>query len=133
MDLHLLLSFLHSAYEGISMNVLTFRKPTHVFCSDASEFGLGGYNLVSGRAWYFEIPVDCRLRMLLNSLEFLACTITIWVEASGDNISSESCILSQTDSSTAAGWLRKSNFADKVDEAVQLTTAHQLARILIDT
>jgi hypothetical protein len=62
MDLHLLLSFLCSAYEVISMNVLTFRKPTHVFHSDASECGLGGYNLVSRQAWRFEIPVDCRLR-----------------------------------------------------------------------
>jgi len=41
--------------------------------------------------------------------------------------------LSQIDSSMATGWLRKSNFADKVDEAVQLTTACKLARILIDT
>ncbi len=31
------------------------------------------------------------------------------------------------------GWQRKSNFADKIDEAVQLTTARQLGRILINT
>jgi len=31
------------------------------------------------------------------------------------------------------GWLRKSNFADKIDEAVQLSTARQLGRILINT
>jgi hypothetical protein len=49
------------------------------------------------------------------------------------DIGTESCSLCQTDSSTAAGWLRKSNFADKLDEAVQLTTARQLANLLIET
>ncbi len=49
------------------------------------------------------------------------------------NIASESCLLGQTDSSTAAGWLKKSNFADKLEEAVQLTIAHQLANILTKT
>jgi len=61
-DLHLLIKFLDSAKDGLSLNNLTFRKPTRVFRSDASEFGLGRYNLISCRAWRFELPVDCRLR-----------------------------------------------------------------------
>ena len=51
MNLYLLSSFLKSAYEGISMNILTFCKPAHVFCSDACEYGQGGYNITTGRAW----------------------------------------------------------------------------------
>jgi hypothetical protein len=35
------------------MNNIVFRKPTHIYCSDASEFGIGGYNLISGKAWRF--------------------------------------------------------------------------------
>jgi hypothetical protein len=43
----------------------------------------------------------------------------------------ESCLLSQTDSSSASGWLRKSNFADRENEKVQLATARKLAELLI--
>jgi hypothetical protein len=45
----------------------------------------------------------------------------------------EDCLLSQTDSSSASGWLRKSNFADKVDENIQLTTTRKLANLLIES
>jgi len=42
-------------------------------------------------------------------------------------------VLSQTDSTTALGWLKKSNFADKLDEVVQLTTARKLADIILES
>jgi hypothetical protein len=131
MDLHLMISFLDSAHDGLSMNLLTFRKPTHLYRSDSSEFGLGGYNITTGKAWRFKIPVDCHLRTSLNSLEFIACLITIWVDMLSSNIHKESCLLCQTDSSTACGWLRKTNFVEKQNEVVQLTTARQLASVLI--
>jgi hypothetical protein len=99
-----------------------------MYRSDASEFGLGGYNITSGLAWRFELPVDCRLRTSLNSLEFLSCLITLWVDIISLQIEESSCLLCQTDSSTANGWLRKSNFAEKTDMAVQLTTARQLCQ-----
>jgi hypothetical protein len=42
--------------------------------------------------------------------------VTLWVEALvDDKIGAESCLLCQTDSSTAAGRLWKSNFADKTE------------------
>jgi hypothetical protein len=41
-----------------------------LYRSDASEFGIGGYNLISGSAWRFELPVNLRLCSSLNSLEF---------------------------------------------------------------
>jgi hypothetical protein len=85
------------------MNTIVFRHPTHIYRSDASEFGLGGYSLISGKAWRFKLPIDCRLRTSLNSLEFLSCMITIWIDILSDDIDEESCILSQTDSTTAAG------------------------------
>jgi hypothetical protein len=118
---------------GVSINNIVFRKPTTFYCSDASEFGLGGYNIISGRAWRFEIPSHLRLRTSLNSLEFLACVITIWIDFSENRISPEECILSQSDSTSATGWLRKSNFADADDSIVQLVTTRQLALIIIDS
>jgi len=100
-DFHTILSFLDSSQKGISMNNLTFRKPTHIYQSDASEFGLEGYNLTSGIAWRFRLPVNCRLRLSLNSLEFLACVVNIWVDVFHNVIQPESYLLSQTDSSSA--------------------------------
>jgi hypothetical protein len=131
-DLRTILQFLDKAHKGISMNLLVFRQPTVVFRSDASEFGIGGYNLTSGIAWRFELPLECRLRSSLNSLEFLACLVSIWIDSFHQTIEAESCILSQTDSTSALGWLRKSNFADKSDEHVQLSTARKLADIILD-
>jgi hypothetical protein len=97
MDLHLIQSFLDLAQKGFSINNLVFRKPTHLYRSDASKFGLGGYNIISGRAWRFELPIELWLRMSLNALEFLACVITIWIDILYQEIPPESCILSQTD------------------------------------
>jgi hypothetical protein len=113
MDLHLMTSFYNYTAQGISMNVLTFCKPTVIYHSDASEFGIGCFNITSGNAWRFEILVDCRLRTSLKSLEFLLCVITIWVDMLSSRIQAADCLLCQTDSSTASGWLQKSNFANK--------------------
>jgi hypothetical protein len=38
-------------------------------------------------------------------------------------IEPEFCLLSQTDSTTTMGWLKKLNFGDRPDEAIQLATA----------
>ena len=58
---------------------------------------------------------------------------SIWIVHLEDSLETESCLLSQTDSTSAAGWIKKSNFADTSEEAVQLTTARKLASILIDS
>jgi hypothetical protein len=68
--LHICLQMLDDATTGILINNIVFRKPNVLYRSDASEFGIGGYNLISGSAWRFELPVNLRLRSSLNSLEF---------------------------------------------------------------
>jgi len=128
-----MISFLDMAMEGIFINNVVFRKPDRIYFSDASEFDIGGYNLITGSAWRFELPIDCRLRTPLNSLEFLACLITLGVDFLNNEINQEDCILSQTDSTTANGWLQKSNFSDAKNEAVQLTSARKLANLIIDS
>lgn len=109
MDLHLMICFLDSAHDGLSMNLLTFRKPTHFYRSDASEFGLGGYNITTSKAWCFEIPVDCHLRTSLNSLEFIACMITIWVDILSSNLGTKSCLLCKTDRQLHSLWVASKN------------------------
>ncbi len=77
--------------------------------------------------------MDCRLHASLNSLEFLACTISIWFDHFHQIVDQEACILSQTDSTSALRWLRKTNFAERPDEGVQLATARKLASLILDT
>lgn len=105
-DLETILSFLQYAARGVSLNNLVFRKPTMVYRSNASEFGIGGYNIVSGITWRLELPVDCRLRSSLNSLEFWGCVISIWMDHYHKVIEPGFCLLSQTDSTSAMGWLK---------------------------
>jgi len=102
------LEFIQLAQSGVSLSNITYRRPTHIFRSDACEFGMGGYNPISGKAWRWELPLNLRFRASINSLEFIAlefiaCVITIWIDILSSDISEEDCIWSQTDSSSAAG------------------------------
>jgi len=133
LDLQLHLQFLRVAKIGISMNLLTYQKPSVIYRSDASEFGLGGYNVCLGAAWRFELPTNCRLQTSLNALEFIACAITIWIDSLKGHIADEYCLLSQANSSSASGWLRKLNFSEKEDKMVHLSTARQLAKLVMST
>jgi hypothetical protein len=56
-DLVLLQQFIYAASSNrISLNNLAFRNPTHLYRSDSSLHGLGGYSILTGKAWRFEIP-----------------------------------------------------------------------------
>ncbi len=47
---------LKKAHTGISMNLLTFRKPTHLIIGDACEHGLGACHVESGVGYRYVIP-----------------------------------------------------------------------------
>jgi hypothetical protein len=111
-DLKQWLHFLEQAVNGISLNLLTFHRPTHIGCSDASEHGIGGFSATTGIAWRWEIPLKLWWRATLNVLEYLVGYITLWMEIHVGKAPNGSCFLSQTDSTLAAGWLRKSNIDD---------------------
>ena len=81
-----------------------------------------------GRAWRLKIPKHLLFRATLNMLEFLACVICPWIDIIEKNIPPLSCFLSMTDSSTSAGWLRKSNFLDDDEKEVHLHCKLDLAR-----
>jgi hypothetical protein len=66
----------------------------------------------------------------------MASVITIWIDIYHNKIETNDCILSQTDSTTAAGWLRKTNFNDSLllpESSLRLIVARKLASLLIDT
>jgi hypothetical protein len=76
-DLLLCLDFLKFAKDGVSMNLLVFADPTHYYRSDACEHGLGSYSILSGQAWHFELPVDCRGCTTINVLGFIGSMVTV--------------------------------------------------------
>ena len=121
-DLLLHQQFLDSAFEGINMNLLTYRKPTHIYRADACPFGLGGYS-AKGKAWRWQIPTNLQFRASINMLEHMAALIGPWIDILSNDIEELSCILSMTDNTSAAGWLRKSNFQESARESVAMTRA----------
>jgi len=126
-DLKLAQEFLLKAHKGIDMNLLTFRKPTHIYRADACPWGIGGFS-IHGRAWRWEIPENMRFRASLNMLEHVASTIGPWVDIIESNLPASSCILSMTDSTSSNGWLKKSNFMEQHENESQTKGKRLLAR-----
>jgi hypothetical protein len=137
-DLLLMLCFLNIAKQGINMNLVAFRSPTHVYRSDSCPFGLGGYS-DEGFAWRFEILEDLWLRASNNLLEYIPSIISPWVDILAGRLKQGDCSLSMTDSSTSAGWLRKTNFREIIGEnldpilaRVQIKTARHHAILFLE-
>jgi hypothetical protein len=128
-DLRLWIDFLEQGRRGISLNILTVRAPTSLYRADAAEHGIGGLNIITGRAWRFEIPEDLRHRATLNTLEYLGSIIGPWIDQLEGNLPEHSCIWSQTDSTTADGWMNKTNFSDAT--TAQFKASRKLAKILM--
>jgi hypothetical protein len=128
-DLRLWLDFLEQAKRGISLNILTIREPTTLYRADACKHGIGGFNVFHGRAWRFAIPPDLQNRATLNVLEFFGSIIGPWVDLLEGRLPEFSCIWSQTDSTTADGWMHKSSFNDA--NSAHYTGSRKLAKILI--
>jgi len=126
-DLEMMLEFLKMANDGIRMNSITFRKPTHVYRSDSCPHGLGGYSH-EGWAWRWYLPENLLFRASNNLLEHLASFISPWVDILAGRLNREDCVLSMTDSTTAEGWLRKSNFTELGEDPIQASVRIKAAR-----
>jgi hypothetical protein len=126
-DLRFLLFVLGKCREGIDLNLIAYRRPTHVYRSDSCPAGLGGYNH-EGFAWRFYLPDDLKFRASNNLLEHLAAIISPWVDIIAGRITKGDCALSMTDSTTSEGWLRKSNFIEDGEDPIQATIRLEVAR-----
>jgi hypothetical protein len=128
-DLKLSLLFLDKAAKGIDMNLIVFRKPTVVHVGDASEHGMGAF-ASHGRAWNYLIPEELRGRAHINLLEFLTQVVSIWVDIIEGVTCPLDCILCIGDSTSALGWLRRSNFREKDEDDIEWIVKQQVARKL---
>ena len=134
-DLSLARSFLSRAHDGVSMNLLTFRAPDIVHIGDASEHGMGAF-ASHGRAWRLEIPDYLQGRAHINFLEFLTQVISVWIDIIESTSEDEDCILCMGDSTTAMGWLRRSNFKQAeesdIEWEIKQNVARKLATLVLD-
>ncbi|MBM4076045.1 MAG: hypothetical protein FJ267_10410, partial [Planctomycetes bacterium] len=74
-DLKLMLNFLENANNGISLNSIAFRRPTHIYRSDSCPAGLGGYSH-DGFAWRWYLPDELKFRATNNLLKHLAAIVS---------------------------------------------------------
>jgi hypothetical protein len=129
------LKILKIAQSGMSMNLRTFRPPDTIYWSDACEFSMGGYSS-KGFTWRWKIPSDLQHRAHVNLLEFLAETICIWVDTLQGCTNRKDCILCFGDSTTAMGWLHRSNFREDAESIeihnAKTQVARHLASIILD-
>jgi len=112
------LGFLKIANDGISLNSIAFRRPTHINRSDSCPAGLGGYSDI-GWAWRWYLPKNLLFRASNNLFKHLAAIISPWVDILAGRLNSQYCVLSMTDSTTAEGWLKKSNFSELGESPIQ--------------
>ena len=126
-DLELMQTILNKAKEEIDMNLLAFRSPNCIYYPDSCPAGLRGYSN-QGNTWRFKLPDDLQFRALNNLLEFLAAIITPWIDIIKGRLNPGDCTLSMTNSTTAEGWMQKSNFVEPDNNPIQTTTKVDAAK-----
>ena len=131
-DLTLWLDYIRRSSEGISLNLLTFRKPDVIHRGDASLYQLGGWNVATGRAWRWNIPPHLRGLKSINFLEFLTSGIEFFLALEEGDLIRGDAFLSGTDNTTACGWMRKSNFQSDGDQHAHLDLARSIARASLE-
>ena len=134
-DLRLMLQFLSKTHVGINMNLLTFRIPNAQSKVDACPYGLGGFSK-SGRAWRWKIPSKLVGRAHINLLEFIACLVAIWLDILEGRTKTLDCILVMGDSTTAIGWLHKTQVKkpdmDECDFQARTKIARKIANLMLE-
>ena len=100
---------------------------THVAVTDACETGLG-ILLSNGMAARWEISKHLQQRAHINLLKFLGQLAAIWTLAIENCITLKSCLLVNGDSSTAQGWIRKSNFSSEDESDPEINVKLQVAK-----
>jgi hypothetical protein len=97
-------TFLPALSMGMSLNLITYRRPLFLCWSDACPEGLVGYDHF-GYAWRFKIPEEFQsvMKNKNNCLEFMASIITIWAAILYERSGREECFLSLGDNSSSVG------------------------------
>jgi hypothetical protein len=124
-------TFLPKINLGMSLNLITYRRPSVMSWSDACPQGMRGYDSF-GRAWQYKLSdIDttaCKRQN--NSLEFTAALISVWAAILNGTIEPESCFLALCDNSSAVSWLHKANIDDSKKLPLHMV-ARKFAEVLL--
>jgi hypothetical protein len=125
--------FLPTVYKGLSLNLISFQRPSFICWSDAYPTGLGGFDH-SGFAWRLKIPDEYQICVLSrnNCLEFIAAFISVWQLILSGRSSQEDCFLSLSDNSSAVGWLHKAN-TDYTKNLPLFLAARKFTQVLLSS
>jgi hypothetical protein len=124
-------SFLPKIHEGISLNLISYRRPSVRCWSNACPHGLGGYN-DRGLAWHWEIPTEYKtlVKKENNNLEFLASFVSVWLTILLDLPEKYCCFLALGDNTSAVSWLHKASI-DKLENKPLHMATRKYAEILM--
>jgi hypothetical protein len=123
--------FLPNITKGMSINLITYRRPTFICWSDACPTGMGGFDHM-GFAWRWAIPNEFQegVTNRNNCLEFLASIVTVWQSILHHRAKKEECFLSLGDNTSAIGWLHKAN-VDQDKNLPLFLAARKFAKIML--
>jgi hypothetical protein len=93
----MMIEFLQIANEGISLNTIAFKQPTHIYRSNLCPTGLGGYSH-EGWAWRSYLPKELKFCASNNLLKHLVAVISPWVDFLAYQLNPNNCALSMTNS-----------------------------------
>ena len=137
-DLEMWTHLLSHAHEGISLNRLVCRVPTHLFHADSCPEGMGGYSARSGRAWRCKIDKtqldqlrnmkNCDPTRSNNLFEFIAIVESVWVDCWFHEVHPDDAVFALTDNSSAVGWMYKTSFGS--DKPLHVEVAEKLTRLV---
>ena len=119
-DLKFLQLALDQCRDGVDMNTIAYRRPTHAYQSDSCPAGLGGYS-DKGFTWRYYLPKQLKFCASNNLFMHIAAIITPWVDIIAGRLTRGDCALSMTDSTTSEGWLKKTNFIEDGESPIQAT------------
>lgn len=123
--LNLWLQFLGKKNNGLSINNTIYRQPTHIQWDDSCSIRICGVSLL-GITYIFHTPHNLQGRVSNNALNFLASTVSCWLDIHENRIQEKDCILTLTDNSSCTGWMHKSNFVS-IDHYFHTSVAENLA------
>jgi hypothetical protein len=127
-SLELMINIIKIAHNGISKNIIVYRRLTHIYRSDSCPAGLRGYS-DSGFAWQYCIKPEHQFWATNNLLGHIAAIITPWVDIICSCLHPGACVLSMTNSTTSKGWLHKTNFSELKEDPIQATVRLEVARM----
>jgi hypothetical protein len=114
--------------NGVDMNTIAYRCPTHAYQLDSCPARLGGYSNES-YAWRYYLPKQLKFLASNNLLKHIAAIITPWVDIIAGRLTRGDCALSMTDSTTSESWLKKTNFIEDGESPIQATIHLEVARL----